>query len=73
MIPDDDFKNLLRASTPADIRNMIVSSNSLIHETEQLLRGQKHNESVDLREALENERKHRQLMREELDRRNDSL
>ncbi len=72
-VPDDDFKQLLSAATPAEIRDMIVSSNSLIHETEQLLRDQRHDESVDLREALESERRHRRAMREELDRRNDAL
>jgi hypothetical protein len=64
-----EFLSRIRGASPAWLREQIVQSNNLIHETEQLLRGAGP-EFKDLQSALWHEKTMRRLLQEELARRN---
>jgi hypothetical protein len=68
-MPSDRFRKLVRSSTDSWLAEQISTTTRLIHESEQLLRGQRWYESTELRRAVADAKWELRVLREELDRR----
>jgi hypothetical protein len=66
---DESWKELVLASTDLWLAEQISTTTKLIHESEQLLRGQSPGESVDLKRSVDAAKSELKFLREELDRR----
>lgn len=66
----DEFEKRIKDASPAWLREQIVLSNRLIHESEQLLRGAGPGDAPGLRSAIWTEKANRRRLQVELDWRN---